>query len=63
VDVKEGVPDFMVALYLYKKQVQACKLMIYQHFLEKSVIKLSRSAQNIPQLLRDTLRYRESLTP
>ena len=46
----------MAVLYLYKKQVQACKLMIYQRFLEKCVIKLSRNAQNIPQLLRDTLR-------
>jgi hypothetical protein len=56
VDVKEGVPDFMAVLYLYKKQVQATKLLIYQHFLEKCVIKLSRSAQNISQLLRDKLR-------
>ncbi len=50
------MPDFMAALYLYKKQVQARKLMIYKRFLEKCVIKLSRSAQNISQLLRDTLR-------
>ena len=55
--MKEGVPDFMVDLYLYKKQVQACKLMIYRRFLEKCVIKLSRSAQNISQLLRDALRW------
>jgi hypothetical protein len=56
VDIKEGVPDLMAAVYLYKKRVQACRLMIYQRFLEKCVIKLSRSAQNISQLLRDTLR-------
>lgn len=54
--MKERVPDFIVALSLHKKQVQACKLMIYPYFLEKRVIKLSRSAQNISQLLRDTLR-------
>ena len=56
VDVKEGVPDFMAALHLYKKQVQASRLMIYQRFLEKCVIKLCRSAQNISKLLRDALR-------
>jgi len=54
--VKEGVPDFMAALHLYKKQVQASRLMIYQRFLEKCVIKLCRSAQNISKLLRDALR-------
>ncbi len=56
VDVKEGVPGFMVALCLYKKQFQARKSMIYQRFWGKDVTRISRTAQNIVQGLRDTLR-------
>jgi hypothetical protein len=53
-EVNEGVPGFMTALYLYKKQFQSFKSMIYQRFWEEVVTKLSRSVQLIPQVLRDT---------
>lgn len=56
VDVKEGMPGFMVALYLYKKQDKARKSMIYQRFWEENVTRISRAVQFIPQALRDTLR-------
>jgi hypothetical protein len=56
VNVKEGVPGFMVALYLYEKQLQARKSMIYQRFWEEDVTRISRTVQLIPQVLRDTLR-------
>lgn len=56
VEVKEGVPGFMAALYLYKKQVQARKHMIFRCFWEEDVTRISRTVRNIPQDLRDTLR-------
>jgi len=39
-----------------KAQYQAAKLMIYGHFVEKHVTRISRTLQLIPQVLRDTLR-------
>jgi hypothetical protein len=38
-----------------KAQYQAAKLMIYGHFVEKHVTRISRTLQLIPQVLRDTL--------
>jgi hypothetical protein len=40
-----------------KIQVQAPKPMIYQHFEEEAMTKISRTFQNIAQVLRDTLRW------
>lgn len=57
VDVKEGMPGFTVALWLYKKQAKARKPMIYQRFWEEAVTRISRTVQLIPQVLRDKLRY------
>jgi hypothetical protein len=56
VDVKEGVPGFMAALCLHKKQKQAGKRVIYQRFWEDDVTTIFRTVQNIPQVLRDILR-------
>jgi len=52
--VKECVPGFMAALYLYKKQYQKYSCINDKYFLQEEMTRMFRTLQSIQQVLRDT---------